>query len=239
MKYFELKNVPNKSLIRDYLDKRKVGDPANIWNFEDGCEIKGQPIVPAVLIDSRVKIPDLFKPGGPLSPRTAVSGQLRAVLEKAGANQCMQFFPLELIQKEKLLKDYWMTNFTSFSNHLIDFDKSVFIEVRAVNIATKSYLPPKYACTYLEKRLKNLDDLESQKKMTKAEKVLFHPERIYLKDDVATDVVLIKKLSIFGIVVSEKLKNIIEEKGFVGVGYKPLDMNDEEWHKLVISSFKK
>lgn len=239
MKYFQLKNVPYKNLIKDYIDRRKVEDPANIWNFEDGCEIKIQPIVPVVVVYNREKIPDLFKPGGPMSYRTAVSSRLKAVLEKAGAYQCMQFFPIELIQKKKLLKNYWITNFTSFSYQLIDFKKSVFVEQRNILTTTKSYLPPKYNTIYQEKRLKDFDDFESQKKMTREEQVVFHPERIYLKEDVITDVVLLKKLSILDIVVSEKLKNLIEEKGFVGMGFKPLDMNEEEWHKLVLSTYQK
>jgi hypothetical protein len=50
-----------------------------------------------------------------------------------------------------------------------------------------------------------------------------------VKDSETSSILLFDKVPILGILVSEQLKNELEENGFSGIEFRPLEIPDEEW----------
>ena len=229
MNYNEMIESPNE-VIKSYVYKCPVNDSRFLGNHDNRTPMGFESIIPEIILYGGKKIPDFFSAGGMLSPRKIVSSRLKALLERSCDKTCIEFFPITLIQSEEKIEGYWITNFVSFSDESLDFEKTVF------RVDTRTPIKNKYG-VYVDSRLssefrkfKGYQEFLKVKEAGWGNGITVLPERPKLKVSEKAPMILFGKISILDIIVSEDLKKEIEENGFVGIEFKPLEIPFEEWY---------
>ncbi|WP_297338069.1 hypothetical protein [Algoriphagus sp.] len=229
MKYYQMMKSP-KDLIKNYIEKCHVNDPMFIGKHDNRSKVGFEPIISDIILNEGERIPDFFSAGGMLSPRLIVSSRLKSFLEKCCESACIEFFPITLIQSKEKVEGYWITNFISFSDDSLDFDRTTFY------VDTDTPIKNKYG-VYVDRtrntelrKFNNLSEFLKVKKEGWGNGVSVYPKRPFVKESEKRPILLFDKVPILGIIVSEDLKKEIEENGFQGIEFKPLEIPDEEWY---------
>lgn len=228
MKYFQMMEAP-LDLIKGYVHKCHINDLRFLGNQDNRSKVDFEPIIPDIIINEREHIPDFLSAGGMLSPRLIVSSRLKSLLEKSCETECMEYFPITLFQSKKKVDSYWITNLMSFSDESLDFERSTF----TVNIDTP--IKNKYG-VYVEtsrstkiRKFENLFEFLKVKEEGWGKGVSIYPEKPFIKESENRLILLFDKVPILGIIISEELKEEMEEIGLKGIEFKPLEIPDEEW----------
>lgn len=167
-------------------------------------------ITPTPVIEPRAKLTDLLS-GSAVGNgmQLMISEKLKDLISKEN-HPGIQFFPMQVIYKKKVLNNYWLSNPFAFDFDAIDYETSIF-EVRRYGIT-----PIKEVSVDNEKTFFNMKE------------ALQEPEALTIKK------LAIKKKSqnllLFihvdgGIqyCVSEKLKMEIEAAGCTGIAFSPVE----------------
>lgn len=228
MKYFQMMEAP-LDLIKGYVHKCHINDLRFLGNHDYRSKVDFEPIIPDIIINERENIPDFLSAGGMLSPRLIVSTRLKSLLEKSCETECMEYFPITLFQSKKKVDGYWITNFVSFSDESLDFERCTF----TVNIDTP--IKNKYG-VYIEtsrstkiRKFKNLIEFLKVKEEGWGKGVSIYPEKPFIKESENRLILLFEKVPILGIIISEEFKEEMEEIGLKGIEFKPLEIPHEDW----------
>ncbi len=129
------------------------------------------------------------------------------------------FFPLKLVQKEKIIDDYFVFKFDQSIADWVNIDKSIFYFSNGLN----DPIPFTYSDDELKKRFNASNSTIMPSSL--------QTKRIVLDKSFKLDFFSIWNIS-SGQVVSEKLKNAMEEAEITGVSFEP-------WPELIIDDGKK
>lgn len=228
MKYYQIIGAP-LDLIKGYVHKCHISDLRFLGNHDNRSKVDFEPIIPDIILNERENIPDFLSAGGMLSPRLIVSTPLKSLLEKSCETECIEYFPITLFQSKKKVDSYWITNFVSFSDESLDFERSTII------VNTDTPVKNKYG-VYLDssritetRKFKSFSEFLQVKEQGWGKGVSFYAERTYIKESEKRSILLFDKIPIIGIIISEKLKTVFEKNVIKGIEFKPLEIPDEEW----------
>lgn len=202
--------IPNDKLFWE--EPKFIG---NIYNEK----VDFKPYLTDIELFVNSKINDLIMDGGPITKKMIVSGKLKSILEKYRSSG-MQFYNINIIQKNNIFKDYWILNMYETNFEVIDFIKSEFYETENVFNLIK-----KIDIKSIDEFLKFKSEIE-----LKDYPYGFIISKIALKDDITLDFFSLLYVEC-GIkyVVSEKLKQEIEDAGCTGIEFQPIEMKLTEW----------
>lgn len=211
IKDYHLK-IPNEKLF--WQEPNFIGSVRNE-------KIDFEPYILDIELFAKSKIMDLIMEGGPVSGKLIISGKLKTILERYRETG-MQFFNINILQKNKIYNDYWILNFYEIDMEYIDFHKTTFVVSKRKSEGG----------TYLENiDIISLDDLKNklQDKDKNGYKQLFI-ERIRIKNNISSDFFALQNVE-GGVkyITSEKLKNEIENAGCKGIEFMPIEMKMTEW----------
>jgi len=233
MNYFQLKpyssNLPSKELIINYLIPCHKDDPDFLGNHNNDSKIEFAPKVPKVEISNERRLPSVFYAGGMLSTRLIISNQLKEIIEEANTKSAIQFFQITLLQKNKEINDYWITNYSTFNDNCIDFDESTFISVSSKSTGNP-YIQVTFTQEYENKKFLDFGNYKTFKDELKLKNGSISPEKIYIKKNCNQDILFLKDVFIMDIIISENFKNRILEEKIFDIEFKPLEISDEEWY---------
>lgn len=201
--------IPNDKLFWE--EPKFIG---NIYNEK----INFEPYLLDIELFASSKVNDLIIDSGPVTKKLVVSGKLKKILEKYRKTG-MQFFNINIFQKNKNFSDFWILNMYEINNEFIDFKNSVFYETENVFKYTKQI-----AINSFEEFMKFKSEIEE-----KGYPYGFIIDRVKLKDNITSDFFALLYVE-GGIkyIVSEKLKKEIEEY-CVGIEFMPIEMRMTEW----------
>jgi len=229
MNYYRMTVAP-LDLIKDYSEKCHISDPHFLGNHNNRSPLSFEPKISDIILYDGKKVPDLFSAGGMLSPRKIVSTRLKKILESSFEKVSIEFFPISLTQGNKTFQEYWITNFISFKDDSLDFEKSTFI------VNTDTPVKNKYG-VFVEserstelRKFKNLSEFLQVKNKGWGNGLSVFAERPFIKKSENTPILLFDEVPILGIIVSEELKKEIEQRGLEGIEFRPLEISDEEWY---------
>ena len=79
------------------------------------------------------------------------------------------------------------------------------------------------------RKFKNLIEFLKVKEEGWGKGVSIYPEKPFIKESENRLILLFDKVPILGIIISEELKEEMEEIGLKGIEFKPLEIPDEDW----------
>ncbi|WP_075348956.1 hypothetical protein [Algoriphagus marinus] len=233
MNYFEIKTYTPRGgkgeFIKDYHYIGSVLSESFLGNLNPYAKIDIHPVIPTVEIGAGYSIPDILIPGGPISGRFILSSLLKKILDSYGAERLIQYFPIKIIQEGKSFNDYWITQFLSFDNSLLDFSKCVFTEKITI-YESNGYVITKRTTQNHERTFESEEELSNRMDELYEEGNSISYKNLYIYDSCNLDIVLIEDNLCQGIIVSENLKSKLEQIDFKGIEFKPLKIPDEEWY---------
>lgn len=193
-------------------------EPKFIGNIQNE-KIDFEPYLLEIELFNSSKINDLIMNSGPISKKLIVSDKLKLILEKHREGG-MQFFKINIFQKNITQGDYWILNVYEVNMEFIDFTRSVIYETENVfNYKNES-------------KINSFDEFVKFKKEIeiKGYPSGFIIDKVKLKDNIKSDFFTLLHVE-GGIkyVVSEKLKNEIEHSGCKGIEFMPIEMKYTEW----------
>jgi hypothetical protein len=228
MKYFQMMEAP-LDLIKGYVHKCNINDLRFLGNQDNRSKVDFEPIIPDIIINEREHIPDFLSAGGMLSPRLIVSSRLKYLLEKSCETECMEYFAITLFQSKKKVDGYWITNLMSFSDESLDFERSTFTVNIDIPIKNKYGVYVETSRSTKIRKFENLFEFQKVKEEGWGKGVSIYPEKPFIKESENRLILLFDKVPILGIIISEELKEEMEEIGLKGIEFKPLEIPDEEW----------
>ncbi|MBY5951490.1 hypothetical protein KUV23_10930 [Algoriphagus marincola] len=217
-------------LIKDYSEKCHINDPHFLGNHDNRSLLSFEPKISDIILNNRIKVPDLFSAGGMLSPRKIVSTRLKKILENSSEKMSIQFFPISLIQGKKITQGHWITNFVSFKDESLDFEKSTFIVNTDTPVKNKYGVYIDSVSSSERRRFKNLSEFLQIKNEGWEKGTTVFAEIPFIKESENDPILLFDEVPILGIIVSEELKKEMEKHGLRGIEFKPLEIPDEEWY---------
>lgn len=229
MNYFRMTVAP-LDLIKDYSEKCHINDPHFLGNHDNRSLLSFEPKISDIILNNRIKVPDLFSAGGMLSPRKIVSTRLKKILENCSEKVSIQFYPISLIQGKKIIQGHWITNFVSFKDESLDFEKSTFIVNTDTPVKNKYGVYIDSVSSSERRRFKNLSEFLQIKNEGWEKGTTVFTERPFIKESENDPILLFDEVPILGIIVSEELKKEMEKHGLRGIEFKPLEIPDEEWY---------
>lgn len=233
MNFFQVmpnsENLSSEDLIKNYLLPCHKDDADFLGNHPNYSWIEFKPKIPIIEISDSRRIPSLFYAGGMLSTRLIMSNALKEIMEEVNANSKIQFFPAELIQKNKEINDFWITNYFKFNDNCIDFDQSSFI-AEVSRSTGNPFIQLTFAHEYEKKKFLDLENYKSFKAELKLKKGNISPEKLSIKKTCSQDVLLLKEIFIPDIIISTELKDRIIDRNIFDIEFKPLELSEEEWY---------
>lgn len=224
MRYYEIRHSLDKKVVGSYPQVEEAKHNCDIWNdpkfignfhFE---KITLTPIVSNAILKKKSKLTDLISVTViGFSNKLLMSKKLKTILDNTSING-IQFFRSSIFQNNIEYPDYYLLNVYSFENELIDFEKTTFsLRKRKEGGGTEQL---KVNIDSYEDFLQKLSYYNEKKEILKAEKV-------YLQKNIDVDFIVLKNPIKY--VVSEKLKEEIEDSGCTGIEFMPLDMKLSDW----------
>jgi hypothetical protein len=232
MKYFEVKSSSPRGgkgeFIKGYHQNGSVHSEFFLGNLHQYNRIEIQPIIPTVEIGSNFSVPDIFIPGGPISGRLVISSSLKKVLNENGADRLVQYFPISIIQDGEELNNFCITQFLSFNNELLDFEKSVFTE-KFYLYETNGWVKTNRIAQYLDRKFSSMEELMKRTEEIYSNGGFLRGKNLFINDSCNCDVILLEENLSSEIIISEHLKSSIEDMNFKGLLFKPLEWSEKDW----------
>lgn len=230
MKYYSIHFTLNPIFrgSNDYIKNYNIKIPDNKLFWEEpkfignvnNEEINFKPYLVDIELFANSKMNDLIMEGGPIPRKLIVSEKLKSILEKHRKTG-MQFFNINIIKKNKIFNNYWILNMHEKNYEVIDFEKTKFYETKNTFELNK------------ELKINSLKELiQVMKKIeSKGYPYGFLIGEIILSNIIAFDFFILTNIE-GGIryVVSEKLKNDIENERCEGLEFKPLEISLQDWY---------
>lgn len=211
--YFQAKDYKHNCHVYD--------DPDFIGQFTFK-KVDVDPILSNPILDPSAKLTDIirvssvgFPPGS-----MVISDKLKLIIE-ASKHYGVQFFPTYLVKDKEKITGYWQSHIFDFPYSLIDYSKSSFF---LKNSLTRQ--------VHYDREIKILSYLDFNILISELE----FPFTIYIEkfnfikdtDLDFFDLRFFRNSGNCGI-VSEQLKEKIEQSGCVGIEFRPIELSVQEW----------
>lgn len=176
------------------------------------------PITPIPILHKKAKITDLISNvNGGGSLHLVMSEKLKNIIEKY-RNTGLQFFETSIIKNDVQFHNYFSLNVYEDNMNFVDFEKS--------NITVR--IKKKGGGTELKSvKLHSLQEYIKLVECHKEKMELVTIENIFLRDIVNEDFFMLKNR--VNHIVSEKLKQEIENAGCTGIEFQPIELSYQEW----------
>lgn len=176
------------------------------------------PIVPIPILHKKAKITDLISnvnAGGSL--HLIISKKLKIIIEKH-RTKGLQFFKTSIIKENIEYDNYFAMNMYESNMEFVDFEKSnVNIRVRKKEGGTE----------LIKIQVNTLEEFLSTVNFHKEKMEIVTIDNIFLNNQVNEDLFMLKNS--VNIIVSEKLKQEIEDAGCTGIEFQPIELSYKEW----------
>jgi hypothetical protein len=230
MKFYSINGSLNKEIVGHNNQVINAIHHCDVWEdlkFIDNIDFKKvdfEPITSNAILEKQAKLTDLINASCVgFSLKLLVSDSLKNIIEKYSENKC-QFFKSPVIHNKEMINKYWVTNPYNFSMEFIDFKMStITVRVRKKEGGTEKVILDIIALN---------DFMESVKFHWNKEEIVTI-DNILLKDDITDDFFILRHVE-GGIkyIVSENLKQEIEEEGCSGIEFQPIELSYNEWVAL-------
>ena len=227
MKYFALEHSKNKKILGRFNQCSKILHNCHVDNEPNFIDrhpfekIEFTPILSTLVLDPKSKITDLIKVSstGFSFGSVVISEKLKNIFE--GLN-CygLQFFATHLLQDNDVINRYWQTHIYDSPFQYVDFEKSKFTLMNTENSIA------------IEENIR----IHDVKEFINQNESLDYPKKIIIKNIVFKenfdlDYFLLRYLEKGGNhgIVSEKLKNEIENQGITGIEFRPIEISFQDW----------
>ena len=226
MKFYRINNSLNSNVLGHYPQVKDIHYKCDVWDepkfieHNQFIQMDFEPITANAVLHEKSKKTDLINVSGMgFTNRLLVSEKLKNILEsyrKTG----MQFFESNLIYKNKEIDKYWIVNFFESDMHFLNFNKS------------KVYLTENIFDKIRELEIKNVNDFLNMKEIIEEEglpKGIFI-ETFTLEDTIDEDFFFLANVQ-GGVayIVSEKIRNNIEQENCTGIEFMPIEIQLSQW----------
>ena len=227
MKYFSIQNSLDEKIMGTLPQVKEVKHNCNVLidpHFIDKFpfeKIEIEPILSNPILHPKAKKTDLIDTGGMgfSFGSLFMSNRLKEIIENSN-HFGIQFFKTSLYQKNVQDITYWQTHIYDIPYDYYDFAKTkIILKDRDEN----------------RKVIKKELEINSKDDFLNITRFLKYPKMVNLKNiefkpEMNLDYFFPRYLEDNNLgVVSEKLKNRIEEKGCTGIEFKPMDISLNEW----------
>lgn len=229
--YYFIQESMNKKTVGKFFQAVNAVHNCHVWdepkfighiNFE---KVDFKPITSNAILERKAKLTDLIScPSIGFSLKLLVSGKFKEILEKNRKNG-MQFFKAPIIQNNVMIEDYWILNFYEFNNEYIDFSNSKISYTRKADDYKTTYNTIK---EYI--KLESFEQFEVKRlEAINKEESLSIEKLNLLNENINEDFFMIRYSSSGIYIVSEKLKQEIEDAGCTGIEFQPIELSLNEW----------
>ena len=226
MKYYFLNNSLNNKIVGDYDQVIEARHHCNIWeepNFIDRIDfikIDFEPIISNAILSKKAVLTDLINAQViGFSLRLLISSKLKDIIKKYSGEKG-QFFKSPVFYKNKEIDEYWIFYPYFFELNSIDYlDSKILIRKRKPE-----------GGTYLEEvKVESEEEFKVQNLLKKDNEYLFI-SNLKIKNNFLSDFFFLNNME-GGIryIVSEKLKQEIEEANCTGIEFQPVELSTVEW----------
>ena len=227
MKYFFINNSLDNKIVGDYNQVISAIHNCDVWanpmfiDRIDFVKIDFEPITSYAILEKKAKLTDLVNACSiGFSLKLLMSNKLKVILEKKSINKC-QFFKSPVIYKNEKVNDYWILHPYLFNLNYIDFNKSdINVRIRKKEGGTE----------LIKTQVNTLEGFLNIVDFHKERMEIISINKIYLNESVNEDFFILRHVE-GGIkyIVSEKLKKEIEDAGFTGIEFQPIELSYNEW----------
>lgn len=229
MKYFAIEYSLNEKIMGKIEQVKEYRHNCHVWdnpNFIDRFpfqKIENIPILSNLHLYSSSKLTDVIMAGGIgfSFGSMVISDELKSVFDNFNSYG-VQFFPTYLLHKNKKIDNYWQSHIYDIPYDFIDFNNTdILLKDRDENRnLTKKYL----------------DKMKSKEDFLKFSESMKYPKMIYLTNinflkEMNYDYFFLRYFENNGSlgIVSERLKEEIENKGCTGIEFRPIELSLQEW----------
>ncbi|MGH2664398.1 imm11 family protein [Flavobacterium sp.] len=226
MTFFSINNSLNKSILGHYPQVKEIIYHCDVWDEPRFVErvhfnkIDFEPITANAVLYARSKPTDLISVVGMgFTLKLLVSTKLKEILER-NRNTGLQFFKAPIIHNEQSIDDYWILNFFEKSMEAINYELSdIYITHNSIRKIEKLELK-----SYNE-FLKAKDNIDKE---GYPKGILI--EKFKIKGNIHTDFLLLTDVKGGAkYIVSENLKQEIEDANCTGIEFQPVELSINEW----------
>ncbi|WP_027383095.1 imm11 family protein [Epilithonimonas caeni] len=227
MRYYIINNSLNLKIVGYFPQSIQAKNNCHIWDeprfieHHELVKIDFDPIVSNAILHKKSKLTDLISVVGMgFTRKLLLSNKLKEILEtKTGRGQ-VQFFNSPIIYKDSFINEYWIVNSVKSYSKFIDIKKSTLL-IRKRKEEGGTYLENIYFDSF--------NDLVTYIGKNELEGKIFF-SKIYMNSDFKEDFFVLNYID-GGIkyLVSEKLKQEIEEAGCTGIEFQPSELSYSEW----------
>ncbi len=224
MRFFYIRHSLDKKIIGHYPQIKKTIYSCHVWDnplFIDRFhseKITVKPIVANTVLHPKSKLTDIVNNSDMgFTLKMLISGKLKAILEVKKTSG-MQFFQSSVFKDGIEYEDYWILNPYEFNPEYIDYSKSKIIaRIKKKEGGTE---PKILDVSSREEFIKINEFHKAKMEIVSIENVCVYPH-------VDKDLFFINTGGRY--VVSEKLKQEIEEACCVGIEFQPIELSFNEW----------
>lgn len=217
----------NPKIVGHYYQVKAIKHNCHVWDepkfieHHELVKIDFEPITSNAILHAKSKFTDLISVAGMgFTRKLLLSTKLKKILEKNNIDQQVQFFKSPIIYKDELMDDYWIVNSTKSYSKFIDIKKSTLLIRKR----------KEEGGTYLENlHFENYNELISFIFKNQLEGKVFFSE-IHMNSHFKSDLFVLNYVE-GGIIyiVSEKLKQDIEDAKCTGIEFQPTELSYKEW----------
>lgn len=227
MKYYIINNSLNLEIIGNYPQSINAKNNCHVWDeprfieHHELAPINFDPIVSNAILHKKSKLTDLISVVGMgFTRKLLLSNKLKEILEKKNNEFQVQFFQSPIIYKDDLISNYWIANSAKSYSKFIDIKKSTLL-IRKRKEEGGTYLENIY--------FESFNDFISYIIKNELEGKIFF-SKICMNSNFKNDFFALNYVE-GGIkfLVSEKLKNEIENVGCTGIEFQPSELSFSEW----------
>lgn len=226
MRYYCILPSLNQKIMGHIPQVKEVVHNCHVWdnpNFVDRFpfqKIENEPILSNAVLFSKSKKTDLIESGGIGFSFGSIllSEKLKKILEIFN-NFGVQFFQTKIYHKNIVDPNYWQSHIFDVPYDFIDFEKSVII----MKDSDENRKPIKRKLQLNKKdEFLNLANSLRYPKMVNIDKIQFKPE-------MNLDCFFLRFYGNPYTLVSEDLKDFIEQNNCTGIEFKPIDISISDW----------
>lgn len=231
MKYYFLRNTLSVKIKGFYPQIKSVKYYCHIWNtpnFMGNIHFEKFPddvVLATPILNEKANLTDLIEIGDVgFNLNLLISGKLKEVLEKYIGENNGEFINCPIMKSDVEFSDYWVFNGYSFNQEYIDFNNSLIKYEKQDDDFETTY---KTKMIFLS--LENLKQFDEYVKIAQEKTELITIEKLILKENISSDFFMLRHVFNGIYLVSEKLKQEIEEAGCTGVEFQPSNLSLNEW----------
>lgn len=228
MRYYAIRTSLNNKIAGTNPQSIHARHNCHIWDepkFIDRVQFKRidfEPITSNAIIEKKSKLTDLISSGGVgFTLKLLISGKLKKQLEKYALGKC-QFFEAPVIFQDKSVKNYFIVNPYHFDLQNIDFENSTYLLKKKNKDRTRT--------TEIMESLSSDEFFDFIDRKEEIGYSQFFVENLKLKSEIKDSFFVLKHVE-GGVkyLVSENLKQEIEDAGCTGIEFMPAEMRLTDW----------